>query len=134
MPDEPQDISVDERKALIAKMLASEAFRGTENMPKLLRFLFENSDKLLAAKDIEGLHYKRTERHFSPSHAREQISELKKRLNRYEIENPEDQIRCELPNADDIGGYKLGFRRLDEPISARRCFWEAHLDSDKEVV
>jgi hypothetical protein len=39
----------------------------------------------------------------------------------------------ELPNADDIGGYQLQFHRTTEPVSVRRRFWEAHLESGKDV-
>jgi hypothetical protein len=134
MPDSAQDVSADEKKALIAKILGSRAFLGTEDLPKLLQFLLESAGKLLSAKDIEALHYRRPASSFNPNHARERISKLKDRLAQYETDNPEESIKCELPNADDVGGYQLRFRRLTEPVSACRRFWAAHLQSDKEVV
>lgn len=134
MPDAPQDVSADERKALIAKILTSRAFLGTEDLPKLLQFLFESTGKLLSAKDIEALHYRRPQATFNPNHARERISKLKDRLAQYEADNPEESVKCELPNADDIGGYQLRFKRLTEPVSACRRFWAAHLESDREVM
>jgi hypothetical protein len=134
MPDAPQDVSADERKALIAKITASRAFLGTEDLPKLLQFLFESGGKLLSAKDIEALHYRRPQATFNPNHARERISKLKDRLSQYETDNPEESVKCELPNADDVGGYQLRFRRLTEPVSACRRFWAAHLQSEKEVI
>lgn len=57
MPDAPQDVSPDAKKGLIAKILKSEAFKGTEDLPRLLRFLAENEDKLLAAKEVEAFTY-----------------------------------------------------------------------------
>jgi hypothetical protein len=132
MPD-PRDISDDEKKALIAKIVKSEAFKGTEDLPKLLRYLADNADKLLSAKDIEALHYRRADQHFKPSHSRERVSKLKERLDLYAAETPDDVIGLELPDAPDVGGYQLQYRRRTEPTSVCRRFWAAHLASDKEV-
>jgi hypothetical protein len=73
MPEQPQDVSEEERKGLIAKMKVSRAFRGTEDLPKLLVFLFESFRDMLSAGDIEERHYKRDRagQYFAPNHARE---------------------------------------------------------------
>jgi len=133
MPYDPQAVSIVEQEVLIERIVASRAFRGTDNMPKLLRFLFENRDKLLSAKDIDALLYSRDASKHDPSHAREQASELRKRLVRYQSENPDEPILFELRDANEIGGYQLRVRRLKERASACRRFWAAHLESEKEV-
>jgi hypothetical protein len=135
MPDDAQEIPVEEQKALITKMVASEAFKGTRELPPLLWFLFNNCGKLLSAKDIEVEHFGRsiTSSGFDPGHARERVAKLKERLGKYDAENPDEFIKCELPDADDVGGYQLRFRRLIEGVSACRRLWAAHLESEKQV-
>jgi hypothetical protein len=131
MPDD--NVSAEERAALILKILASKAFTGSEDLPKLFSFLADNAGKLLSSKDIEALHYKRAGQHFNPNHSRERVSKLKDRLAAYEAEHPDEFVKCELPNADDIGGYQLRVRKVTEGVSACRRLWAAHLESEKQV-
>jgi len=135
MPDE-HGISADEQKALVERMLASAAFRRTRELPGLLRFLLDNRDRLLMAKDIQVEHFRGQvdSPRFNPGHARERANKLRECLAGYQAEKPEETLLCELPNADDIGGYQLRFRRITEPVSACRRFWAAHLESGKEIV
>jgi hypothetical protein len=132
MPDLSEDISVEMQEALIKRMLASSAFKGSPGLGGLLWFLFEKREKLLSAKEIDFEYFKRHDKTIDGAHVRERVSELKKRIEKYRIDTPDESIRCVLSDAGNIGGYQIRFERT-ETASACRRFWTAHLQSDKEV-
>jgi hypothetical protein len=135
MPSDPEEVSREERKALIARIKSSGAFRRPKDLRNLLNFLLEHCDGLLSADQIEEDHFGRPidDPRFDSGHARGRILELKKCLDAYYKSNLDEPIKCEVPNASDAGGYQLRFRRLTESVSACRQFWAAHLASGKQV-
>lgn len=132
MPDLNDGITAEAQKALIERMRASSAFTGSPGSIGLLWFLFENHERPLAGKEIDSEYLQRPNHQVSGNTARARIMDLKKRVEKYQMDAPDEPIRCVLPDAGDTGGYQLRFER-NEGVSACRRFWAAHLQSDKEV-
>jgi hypothetical protein len=111
MAERVQEISDDERKASIEGMKISLAFRGTEDLPKLLDFLLENCGTLLSAAAIEERHYGRdiASKGFNPGHSRERISKLKERLTKYGAENPDEPIKVERAYVSRMGHIQVAY-------------------------
>jgi hypothetical protein len=131
-----EEVLPEEARAFIERVVASESFRKKKALRDFLLFLLEKQEELLSSIQLEELLFRRlrTSGELNEVHARERASTLRRALRGYEADNPDDPIRCELPNADDVGGYQLRFYRVMEQLSVCRRFWAAHLESEKATM
>jgi hypothetical protein len=137
MPNDAQDTDnvVHEQGALVEKIRESKASSKAPSLRELLTFLFEKRNTKLSAADIEVQHYGYAENSnvHNPAHSRERISKLQECFKAYEIENPDDLLKCGLPGGNEAGGYQLTFRKLSNEAPPVARFWAAHMESTEET-
>ena len=128
---------MDERE-LIAKIVASDSFRVSDQLGPLLLFLYESQlqGKKILARDIESDFFKHPEnsRHHNPKRSRERIGALKDFLRRYYADGQIDDVACSIADGNEGVGYRIKFRVVRPHRIATDTFWEPHVKSGKELA
>ena len=123
-----------EHLSLIRRVTSDKTFSATPDLVEFLEFLFKHRAKKLQAKEIEALHYHReSDATNDPSHTRERIFQVRKRLRRYFLGARGEKWTCKVLNIR-RSGYQLTFQLAQSQRSATESFWQPHLAAEKDVV
>jgi len=120
---------------LIQKIVASLTFRTSDQLGPLLQFLYENQHRRIRSTEIETDHFKHPEPSsvFDTGRARERVMSLKKLLEKYSVESPDDDLVCSLSDGRDGQGYFPKFKKVKPGSIATSNFWESHFGKGNEA-
>jgi hypothetical protein len=128
-------VSSNEIQVQYKKVLKSPSFRSAPMRAKLFTYLFENRNRDIDGKTIwtELLEEKKIDYPAGSPRVRERCLDLREALRDYFAHATEGWVFALPPASPE--GYRLQCIRCDDPDSAVRSFWKAHLgDRDVAIV